>query len=105
MKPLAIFLGAMMLCVVPAAAQTDKQQPLPSPCQAEPDQDGNTGNGSARPDKQKPPPGGLTQKLAPCNGVLKPPPTGDTGLTTPAPNQGNMPVIKPGQLPPQPPKK
>ncbi|WP_337268829.1 hypothetical protein [Oryzifoliimicrobium ureilyticus] len=34
-----------------------------------------------------------------CNGVLAPPATGDHGLVTPAPQSGNMPVIKPGDQP------
>jgi hypothetical protein len=109
MKPL-VLAGAMMLFVAPAAAQANNQpgnqQPPAAPCQADPGPNGNAdtsnGNGS---DKQKPPSGDLTRKLGPCNGVLKPPPTGDTDLTAPAPDQGNTPVIRPGQLPPQPQKK
>jgi hypothetical protein len=45
---------------------------------------------------------GLTGKLKPCGGVLQPPPTGDQGMAQPAPEQGNTPVIRPGELPPQP---
>lgn len=101
MKQLAIVIGAVMLSASPAAAQSGTPPPA-SPCQAEPDRNGDSG--SDRPDKP-PPPGDLTKKLAPCNGVLKPPPTGDSDLTAPAPDQGNTPVIRPGDLPPQPPKK
>jgi hypothetical protein len=104
MKPLPILVGAVILCTMPAAAQTDKQQPSPSPCQAEPDQNSNGGNDGGKTGAQMPPSGDLTQKLDPCNGVLKPPPTGDSGLTTPAPDQGNTPIIRPGEVPPQPPK-
>ncbi|TGV41581.1 hypothetical protein EN811_26190, partial [bacterium M00.F.Ca.ET.168.01.1.1] len=43
---------------------------------------------------------GLTGKLKPCGGVLQPPPTGDQGMAQPAPEEGNMPVIKPGEVPP-----
>lgn len=43
----------------------------------------------------------LTGNLADCNGVLKPPATGDQELVEPAPQTGNMPVIKPGQAPSQ----
>lgn len=43
----------------------------------------------------------LSGNLADCNGVLKPPATGDQGLVAPAPQTGNMPVIKPGQAPSQ----
>lgn len=104
MRPLTILAGAMMLCAAPAAAQTDKGQRPPSPCQAEPGRNGNGGADNGRSGEQEPPPGDLTKTLDPCGGVLKPPPTGDSGLTTPAPDQGNTPVIKPGELPPQPPK-
>ncbi|OLP58631.1 hypothetical protein BJF93_17485 [Xaviernesmea oryzae] len=41
----------------------------------------------------------LTERLDNCNGVLAPPATGDGGLVAPAPNAGETPVIKPGQLP------
>ncbi len=105
MKTLAMLTGAAMLfCALPAAAQTNAQSAPSSPCQAEPDQDSNSGNNADQAGKQKPAPGDLTQKLDPCNGVLTPPPTGDSGMTEPAPNQGNTPIIKPGEVQPQPPK-
>jgi hypothetical protein len=105
MKPFAMLAGMLMLsCVVPAAAQTDNQPKSASPCQAEPDQNKNSGNNANQADGQKPPAGDLTRKLDPCNGVLKPPPTGDSGMAEPAPNQGKTPIIKPGEVPQQPPK-
>ncbi|MCJ8506476.1 hypothetical protein MUU53_00965 [Rhizobium lemnae] len=39
----------------------------------------------------------LSGSLADCNGVLKPPATGDQQLVEPAPKTGNMPVIRPGK--------
>jgi hypothetical protein len=39
--------------------------------------------------------------LSHCNGVLKPPETGDSTLVQPAPPSSNMPVVKPGDLPRQ----
>jgi hypothetical protein len=33
--------------------------------------------------------------------VLKPPPTGDREMAQPPPSTGEMPIIKPGDLPPQ----
>ena len=45
----------------------------------------------------------LTEKLDPCNGVLKPPAVGDQEMTTPPPNEGETPIIRPGELPEQPP--
>jgi hypothetical protein len=109
MKPFAFLpitlrlgvLGALALAA-PVAAQTDNQAPnqAPSqsgPCQAEPL------NGQHKPPVNN---GGksLTDKLDPCNGVLLPPPTGDRGVAVPPPDEGKTPVIKPGDVPAQPPK-
>ncbi len=97
MKPLAI-VSLMLALAVPAAAQTDQQQgannatPQADKCRIQPDQG-----------KQQPESGNLTEQLNDCGGVLKPPATGDQGMATPAPDEGKTPVIKPGQVPPQPP--
>lgn len=40
------------------------------------------------------------RNLADCNGVLRPPTVGDQELVEPAPPTGNMPVIRPGEVPP-----
>lgn len=45
-----------------------------------------------------------TADLGSCGGVLQPPPSGDQGMTQPPPDQGKTPVIKPGEVPVQPPK-
>ena len=42
----------------------------------------------------------LTSKLDNCNGVLKPPQVGDKEIVAPTPQTGTMPVVKPGELPP-----
>ncbi|WP_145719642.1 hypothetical protein [Mesorhizobium tianshanense] len=97
-------LGALALAA-PVAAQTDNQAPDQAPthsgpCQAEPQ------NGQ----QQKPPVNNgvsnnsLTDTLDPCNGVLLPPPTGDQGMTALPSDEGKTPVIKPGEVPAQPPK-
>ncbi|WP_353821187.1 hypothetical protein [Mesorhizobium sp.] len=92
-------LGALALAA-PVAAQTETQDPAPAgPCQAQPQ------NGQ----QQKPPVNNgasdsLTDTLDPCNGVLQPPPTGDQGMAAPPPDQGRTPVLKPGEVPAQPPK-
>lgn len=39
--------------------------------------------------------------LSDCNGVVKPPSTGDTDLVRPAPAAGDTPVIPPGDIPQQ----
>ena len=98
MRRLAIVPFSLVLALaVPAAAQTDPQQDSQSPqadkCRAQTEQ----GN------KQQPVGGDLTEKLSDCGGVLKPPTTGDQGMTAPAPDQGKTPVIKPGEVPVQPP--
>ncbi|RWA66096.1 MAG: hypothetical protein E5X49_27310 [Mesorhizobium sp.] len=43
----------------------------------------------------------LSSSLANCGGVLKPPPTGDQNTTVPPSNTSQMPVIRPGEVPPQ----
>ena len=53
--------------------------------------------------KQQPGSDNLTDTLNDCGGVLKPPATGDQGMATPAPDEGKTPVIKPGEVPAQPP--
>jgi hypothetical protein len=105
MKSLAIVAGIVILSsAMPAFSQTDAKPAPASPCQAQPDANGNAGNNSDGSGEDKTQAGSLTEKLDPCNGVLKPPPTGDSDMTEPAPNQGNTPIIKPGDVPPQPPK-
>src|SRR5438445_12011051 len=97
MKPLAIA-SLMLALAVPAAAQTDQQQ---NPVQQADKCKVQTDPGT----KQQPGGGNLTDKLSDCGGVLKPPATGDQGMDAPAPDEGNTPVIKPGQVPAQPPAK
>ncbi|MER9140334.1 hypothetical protein [Mesorhizobium sp. M0047] len=99
MRILAIIpCGLMLALAAPAAAQTDQQNdstvPQADKCRAQPEQGA----------KQQPDSGNLTEKLSDCGGVLKPPPTGDQGMAAPAPDEGKTPVIKPGEVPPQPPK-
>ncbi|MET3577683.1 hypothetical protein ABID19_000698 [Mesorhizobium robiniae] len=114
MKPFAflpsssVMLSALALATAlaaPVVAGADNQPPDQAPaqlgpCQAQPQ------NG----EQQKPPPannGGsssLTETLDPCNGVLLPPPTGDRGMAAPPPDEGKTPVLKPGEVPAQPPK-
>ncbi|TPK13747.1 hypothetical protein FJ872_20190 [Mesorhizobium sp. B2-5-9] len=97
MKSLVIASCAAMLALaLPAAAQTAQQSPnqQADKCRAQTDQGG----------KQQPGSGDLSEKLNDCGGVLKPPPTGDQGMAAPAPDEGKTPVIKPGEVPPQPPK-
>jgi hypothetical protein len=110
MRPIVMLaVPVLLFSAQTAGAQTGTgSQPAPaSPCQAEPDANTNTGNdngGAGASAGQGNRSGGLSGKLDPCNGVLKPPPTGDEGMTEPAPDQGKTPIIKPGQVRPQAPK-
>jgi hypothetical protein len=100
MRVLAIVPFSLMLALaMPAAAQTDQQQsdsqaPQADKCRIQTEQGA----------KQQPGSDNLTEKLNDCGGVLKPPATGDQGMAAPAPDEGKTPVIKPGEVPVQPPK-
>lgn len=92
----ALTIASLMLALAaPAVAQT-QQNPAQQAdkCRIETDQGGKQQSGS----------GNLTEKLNDCGGVLKPPATGDQGMAAPAPDEGKTPVIKPGEVPTQPPK-
>jgi len=99
MKPLAIA-SLMLALALPSAAQANQQQGTDNPtartdkCRVETDQGAKQQSG-----------GDLSEKLNDCGGVLKPPAIGDQGMATPAPDEGKTPVIKPGQVPAQPPAK
>ena len=96
MRTLAIVpFGLMLTLAVPAAAQTDQQQEAPQAdkCRVQTEQGA----------KQQPGGDNLTDTLIDCGGVLKPPATGDQEMATPAPDEGKTPVIKPGDVPAQPP--
>jgi len=95
-----LFVAAMLLFpALPAAAQTADQPKAPQDCQAQPDNGGSGGNGVQKQDGEQS--GSLSGSLQPCGGVLKPPPTGDNNATQPPADGSQMPVIKPGQVPPQ----
>lgn len=99
MRILAIVPFSLMLALaMPATAQQqdDSQAPQADKCRVQTEQDAKQ--------KQQPGSDNLTEKLNDCGGVLKPPATGDQGMAAPAPDEGKMPVIKPGQVPAQPPK-
>jgi hypothetical protein len=97
---LAGLVAAATLAAGPSSAagqmkprQNDQAQSARENCQAAPDRkksDDKTGS--------------ITKKLDKCGGVLRPPDVNDPGLVKPAPDTGNMPVIRPGQVPDQAPK-
>ncbi|MFD1745940.1 hypothetical protein ACFSE1_10755 [Rhizobium helianthi] len=95
---LTLALGAL-LAATEAVAQAGTTAPSPSTdrCLTP---DGQSGGSSGQAPDSKPE--SLSGNLANCNGVLKPPVTGDHELVEPAPQTGNMPVIKPGEAPQNP---
>jgi hypothetical protein len=101
------FVTALGLASVVAAApalaagqmksqQDGQAQSAEGNCQADPDQN--------KSDKSDDKTGSITKKLDKCGGVLRPPDVNDQGLVKPAPETGEMPVIKPDQVPEQAPK-
>ena len=94
-----ILSSVLLLAATPAMAQTQQGETQPptaqnGKCQAKTENDG----------QEKPATGdSLSQTLGDCGSVLKPPATGDHDMTTPAPDEGKTPVIKPGEVPQQPP--
>jgi len=98
MKTLSATALAILFTTLTAAAQTNAPSPSASPCQAQPDQDRA---GVVTDEDAVEQSGDLTAKLAPCDGVLEPPDTGDDKMTEPGPDEGNTPIIKPRELPQQ----
>ncbi|MEW6630717.1 MAG: hypothetical protein AB1440_07620 [Pseudomonadota bacterium] len=93
-------LGAaiVLASALPAAAQTAGQPENPKieNCKVKPDAAHKHSGGQQ--DAQS---DNLSGSLAACDGVLTPPPTGDRNAAEPPANGSDMPVIKPGQVPPQ----
>ena len=93
-------LSVMLACGSAAFAQTAAEPAPPAQnCQADSGQqssDGSTPSTNSAPAD--------SSKLEACDGVLKPPPSGDGGITQPAPDAGKTPVVKPGEVPEQSPQ-
>lgn len=102
MQKALLIAAAILVSGLPAAAQTGDQPKNPQNCQAQPDSNsGNTGAQTQNGEQPNAQSSDLSGSLQPCGGVLKPPPTGDKNATVPPPTGSDMPVIKPGQVPPQ----
>ncbi|MDX8503194.1 hypothetical protein [Mesorhizobium captivum] len=109
MQKILLTVAVVLMSALPAMAQTadqPKDQQLPDQqfldqqlkdCQAKPDTKDPQ-------QKQQANANDLSETLDNCNGVLKPPPTGDKNATVPPADNSQMPIIKPGELPPQTPK-
>ena len=105
MKALCVITVCFALAAnAPAFAQGATAIPHPQDCVARPGQNpGTQAAPEAKKDQaQQQSKDGetLTGKLDPCNGVLRPPPVGDQ-MTTPAPDQGKTPIIRPNEIEPQ----
>ncbi|UVK46707.1 hypothetical protein BPNPMPFG_002409 [Mesorhizobium sp. AR07] len=101
MRPFLIVpITLLLVAAAPAAAQTDqKAEPQATQPSSQTDKcRAQTGG------KQQPADTNLSETLDNCGGVLTPPPTGDQGMTQPPPAEGKTPVIKPGEVPAQPPQ-
>ncbi|TPI18108.1 MULTISPECIES: hypothetical protein [unclassified Mesorhizobium] len=98
MKKALLIAALTLIPAMPAAAQVVAQPKdrLTQNCQVKPD-----ANDQAQKQKQQADTDELSEQLGNCGGVLKPPPTGDQNATTPPPTGNDMPVIKPGEVPPQ----
>ena len=100
-SPRRLRLGAATLAAVlafagGAAAQTPVQpQPrdpnMPAPQNTPPERIEPAPGGSA--------PGTLSDRLERSDGVIRPPPSADTGMVRPAPETGTTPVIPPAGTP------
>lgn len=97
MKKTLLITALTLIPVMPATAQTaaQPQDQLTQNCQVRP------GANDQQKQKQQADTDELSKQLSNCSGVLKPPPTGDDNATTPPATGSDMPVIKPGELPPQ----
>lgn len=93
--------AAVLLAISEASLAQDREATPPSDkCRAAPQtesQDQRQKNTDTSQRNQQP----LAEKLDPCGGVLKPPPVGDQEMSRPPPQTGEMPVLKPGDLPGQ----
>jgi len=104
MQKILLTMAVVMMSAMPAAAQTANQPKdlQLKDCQVKPDENGTQKQNGARPKAESnSESNNLSASLEPCNGVLKPPPTGDRNATVPPADNSQMPIIKPGELPPQ----
>ena len=94
MRPSVILLGSAVLFAAPAFALSVNRIDPQTTCSTP----GSNGAGPTKRNKKES--SDLTDKLADCGGVLKPPAVGDN-MARPAPKTGNSRVIRPKDLPGQ----
>ncbi|MDG4882979.1 hypothetical protein [Mesorhizobium sp. WSM4884] len=105
MKKALLGLAIVLMSGISAVAQTQPKNPQIEDCQVKPDENATPKANGEQPKAQaNDQSNNLSGSLEPCGGVLKPPPTGDKNATVPPADNSQMPVIKPGELPPQTPK-
>ncbi|WP_311031528.1 hypothetical protein [Mesorhizobium koreense] len=102
---LAGFTGALAVVSALAVAPASAAGPADPSGGGQAQDQSSRENCQAKPDTKKDDrAGSATRKLGKCGGVLQPPEINDPGLVKPAPDAGEMPVIKPGEVPEQAPK-
>lgn len=95
-KPL--LLGTALLWLTTAAlAQTEAPAEPSDKCQMQTPEDGTKKDAQPQTGDDR----SLTETLDGCGGVLKPPPVGDGEIAEPPPDDGETPVIRPGEVPEQ----
>lgn len=97
----AIRILALSILAVPASGQPGEkeQPPVDDRCGVVP------GDENRSPDAERETDGAeksLSEVLEDCNGILDPPPVGDSEIVEPPPETGETPVIRPDDLPIQP---
>lgn len=93
---------ALAIAATVAWAQDDTADPEiltppPEKCRVEPAQPGDPATDDSTGTTGET----LSETLDDCNGVLRPPPTGDAGIAEPPPEEGRTPTIRPEDLPEQ----
>jgi hypothetical protein len=95
-------LSAVYLCALvqhaaaEAAIPSDEETMSRDDCVLAPDAEDLTEPAEGTPDT-------ATDRMAECDGILAPPPTGDDEFVKPAPDTGAMPVVPPEAVPETPP--
>ena len=86
------------LCLGFAAQAAEPDAPVDKNCKMTAPQEQGQGHATAKPDDK------LSQSLADCRGVLRPPSVGDEMAIPPPPSGSKTPVLPPGSVPQQTPQ-
>ena len=90
-----LFLLVVSLAVTPAMGEmhSNESPAMSDRCRILPDDEAPDANGSSTDEES------MSETLEDCQGVLKPPRTGDSELIEPAPDIGKTPFIRPHEIP------